>query len=226
MPEDSSPQPFNYFNYFTEIEERFQQARGTALFLMSPLDWALVETWKEQGIPLEAVLRGIDDAFEKWHKKKSKTSQVNSLAYCAQAVMEAARRLQEPQGAAPQAEALISLETLQQRLREAAGGVPASLTTVREALRELEAGAEDWLQRPEELEQQLTALSDKLLAYLITQTSEDTLAAMRGQLAVQLKPYRSKLSAGEMMLLEKKFLDRLLLEHHNAPRLSLFYWAA
>jgi len=40
----------NYFNYFTEVEEHFQRARGTALFLMSPLDWALVETWKNAGV--------------------------------------------------------------------------------------------------------------------------------------------------------------------------------
>ena len=56
----------NYFNYFTEIEEHFQRARGTSLFLLSPLDWALVESWKNAGVPLEAVLRGIDTAFEKW----------------------------------------------------------------------------------------------------------------------------------------------------------------
>ena len=69
----------NYFNYFTEIEEHFQKARGTSLFLMSPLDWALVEGWKNTGVPLEAVLRGIDDAFEKYRTRKKKTAQqVNS----------------------------------------------------------------------------------------------------------------------------------------------------
>jgi hypothetical protein len=46
----------NYFNYFTETEEHFQRARGTGLFLLSPLDWALIEAWKNSGIPLEAVL--------------------------------------------------------------------------------------------------------------------------------------------------------------------------
>ena len=61
----------NYFNYFTEIEEHFQRARGTSLFLLSPLDWALIETWKNAGVPLEAVLRGIDAAFEKWRSRKS-----------------------------------------------------------------------------------------------------------------------------------------------------------
>jgi len=78
----------NYFNYFTEIEEHFQRARGTGLFLLSPLDWALIEAWKNGGIPLEAVLRGIDAAFEKWRKRpaQARIHMVNSLAYCAQAI--------------------------------------------------------------------------------------------------------------------------------------------
>ena len=67
----------NYFNYFTEIEEHFQRRRGSIL-LLSPLDWALIEGWKNSGVPLEAVLRGIDAAFEKWRSKKSKTQMVNS----------------------------------------------------------------------------------------------------------------------------------------------------
>jgi hypothetical protein len=84
--------PRNYFNYFTEIEEHFQRARGTRLFLLSPLDWALIENWKNSGVPLEAVLKGIDDTFEKWRSRKVKRRMINSLAYCAQAVLEAARQ--------------------------------------------------------------------------------------------------------------------------------------
>ena len=62
----------NYFNYFTEIEEHFQRARGTGLFLLSPLDWALIESWKNSGMPLEAALRGIDAAFEKWRARPAR----------------------------------------------------------------------------------------------------------------------------------------------------------
>ncbi len=58
----------NYFNYFTEIEQRFQQRRGS-LLMLSTLDWALIETWREAGVPLEAVLRGIDNAFDKHNAK-------------------------------------------------------------------------------------------------------------------------------------------------------------
>ncbi|HJU10151.1 MAG TPA: hypothetical protein VJ728_04705, partial [Candidatus Binataceae bacterium] len=84
----------NYFNYFTEIEEQFQRRRGTILML-STLDWALIETWKDAGIPLEAVLRGIDSTFEKYHAKPSKSRKVNSLAYCAQEVLAAAEDMKE-----------------------------------------------------------------------------------------------------------------------------------
>ena len=107
-------EPWNYFNYFTEIEEHFQRARGTGLFLLSPLDWALIETWKDAGVPLEAVLRGIDSAFVKWHAKKKKLQAVNSLAYCAQAVFTEAQIIA---GAVPARESKVleapfSLESL------------------------------------------------------------------------------------------------------------------
>src|SRR6266700_7606063 len=83
-----------YFNYFTEIEEHFQRRRGTGL-LLSSLDWALIETWKDAGIPLPAVLRGIDDTFDRYDRRTSKSRKVNSLAYCAQAVLTAAEDLNE-----------------------------------------------------------------------------------------------------------------------------------
>ena len=86
----------NYFNYFTEIEEHFQQRRGT-LIILSPLDWALLETWKDAGLPLEAVLRGIDASFEKWEKRPRHTKKVNSLAYCAQEVLSAAEEMKDGQ---------------------------------------------------------------------------------------------------------------------------------
>ena len=84
----------NYFNYFTEIEEHFQRRRG-GIRLLSTLDWALVETWKDAGIPLEAALRGIDAAFDRYEQRPSKSRKVNSLAYCAQEVLAAAEEMKE-----------------------------------------------------------------------------------------------------------------------------------
>src|SRR4030095_8533934 len=84
----------NYFNYFTEIEEHWQQCRGTVT-LLSPLDWALIESFQESGIPLEVVLRGMEAAFAKQAKRQSKAQKVNSLSYCAQAILSEFERFQE-----------------------------------------------------------------------------------------------------------------------------------
>lgn len=220
-------EPWNYFNYFTEIEEQFQRARGTSLFLLSPLDWALIETWKDEGIPLEAVLRGIDVAFEKWHAKKKKLRSVNSLAYCAQAVFAEAQILS---GAAPArdvkaAEAPFSLESLTEFLRrnaaelskrEAFAGIAASVNKLAEE-------AEDHYANLEELEQRLSALEDKMKAQArLLQTEEDLFEARR-ELDSTLRPYRSKMTADQLAVLERQYLERHLLAKANLPRLSLFY---
>ncbi len=84
----------NYFNYFTEIEEHFLRRRGGGL-LLSTLDWALIETWKDAGIPLEAALRGIEAAFDRYDQRPSKTKKVNSVAYCSQEVLAAAEDMKE-----------------------------------------------------------------------------------------------------------------------------------
>ena len=83
----------NYFNYFTEIEEHFQRRRGR--IQLSPLDWALIETWKDAGIPLRRCCAGIDAAFDKYEQRPSKSQKINSLAYCAQAVLVAAEEMKE-----------------------------------------------------------------------------------------------------------------------------------
>jgi hypothetical protein len=100
----------NYFEYFSEIEERFSRRRGSIL-LLSTLDWALIETWREAGVPLEAVLRGIDEAFDKHDARatRAKSRKVNGLAWCAQAVMQAAEQMVEAStGKVPAANRIVS----------------------------------------------------------------------------------------------------------------------
>src|SRR5947199_1942796 len=84
----------NYFNYFTETEENFQRRRG-GILMLSTLDWALIETWKDAGIPLEAVLRGIDTTFDHYEQRPSKTRKINGLGFCAQEVLAAAEAMKE-----------------------------------------------------------------------------------------------------------------------------------
>jgi hypothetical protein len=218
--------PGNYFNYFTEVEEHFQKARGTGLFLVSPLDWALIECWKEAGVPLEAVLRGIDEAFEKWRGRKSKFRSINSLAYCAQAVIEQAQIMA---GSAPPAAPRtvappFELEELRSYLAANAAALrQAGSEEVAVALDRLAAEAESHYANLEDLERRLAALEDKMIAAARTRQTDDDLVAARREFDLQLRPYRAKMTADQISMLERQFLDRRLLESAGLPRLSLFY---
>jgi hypothetical protein len=216
----------NYFNYFTEVEEHFQKTRGTGLFLLSPLDWALIECWKEAGLPLEAVLRGIDDAFEKWRGRKSKVRTINSLAYCAQAVVEQARIMAGAAPSAPSRAAAppFALDDLRAYLAANADQLrQASCEEIAAALDRLAAEVEAHYGDLEDLERRLAALEDKMIAAARTRQTDDDLLAARREFDLQLRPYRAKMTAEQIAMLERQFLDRRLLESAGLPRLSLFY---
>ena len=215
----------NYFNYFTEIEEHFQRTRGTSLFLLSPLDWALIESWKNSEVPLEAVLRGIDTAFEKWRARKVKTQMVNSLAFCAQAVLTEARIMAEGAPARPRAETAppFTVDELRAYLEANAGAIAAAHAPIAESLRKLAAEAEAHYSDLEGLEQHLTVLEEKMIAAARARQSEEQALESRRELDRQLRPYRGKMTADQLSMLEKQYLERHLLEQANLPRLSLFY---
>jgi hypothetical protein len=230
----------NYFNYFTEIEERFQQRRGSILFL-STLDWALIETWREAGIPLEAALRGIDAAFDKYEarQQRGKMRRINGLAWCAQAVMEAAEELSE---------AAIGTAAAETPARESgfeSGRVAAHLESVAAALdaaplaadacaaiaarlRELAANQIDpppagTAHDMEALERTLSVLEEKLFSALTAAAPEVLPVALKEQAARELAPYRSRMGAVQLRQVEQQFVHKRMLEHYKLPRLSLFY---
>jgi hypothetical protein len=227
----------NYFNYFTEIEQRYQQRRGTGL-LLSTLDWALIETWKDAGIPLEAVLRGIDETFDKHDRRPSKTKKINSLAYCAQEVLGAAEDIKE---------AAVGADREQSRPTEGLSGneiasyfsrnaeqlrrvsAPEQVRTVAgecaNTLQELGAafGAETATGRLEDLERRMAVLEEKLIAALTVTASEKQLVALRAEAEREIAPYRSKMPAAQIDQLLKQFVHKRLLEQAKIPRLSLFY---
>jgi hypothetical protein len=225
----------SYFNYFTEVEEHFQKARGTSLFLLSPLDWALIESWKNSGVPLAAVLRGIDIAFEKWRAKRSRAQIVNSLAYCAQPVMVEAQRMADAgSGDAGNATRARQPETNPfgaEELRRFIEGNAARVRAAGVADFEPVAASLDQIVSepgvlggdPEKLEQRLTVLEQKLVALARSRQTDEQALALREQLDAQLGPYRRKMTAPQIAMLEAQFLDRALLESAGLPRLSLFY---
>jgi hypothetical protein len=233
----------NYFNYFTEIEERFQRRRGS-LLMLSTLDWALIEMWREAGVPLEAVLRGIDDAFDKYDAKTlraaGRVKKVNGLAWCSQSVMEAVEQAREASigaavgGAAKEeTESGFEVERVRRFLEENAAAVegaalaaPADGVAAEVSVRlrglaaglKLEAGA-GW----EELDRTLTVLEEKLFAGLLTATPEDELVRLREQASRELAPYRGKMQAVQIKQVTTQFMQKRLLEARRLPRFSLFY---
>jgi hypothetical protein len=231
----------NYFNYFTEIEERFQQRRGTVL-LLSTLDWALIETWREAGIPLEAALRGIDASFDKYEarQKRARMQRINGLAWCAQAVMQAALELNEAStgsasdGAVP-SESGFEKERVAAHLAAAAEALEKAAVASEECketaarLHELAAGLAQPADKGkagvdlERLERSLTVLEEKLFFALTAAAPEDLLIALKEHAARELAPYRSRMGVVQLRQVEKQFVQKQLLVHYNLPRLSLFY---
>ena len=232
----------NYFNYFTEIEERFQQRRGS-LLLLSTLDWALIESWREAGIPLEAVLRGIDAAFDKYEarQKRDRMRRVNGLAWCSQAVMEAAEELSEaaigtaPRAASAERESGFEPELVAVYLEDAATALDAATiaseacTATAARLRELAAEARAAAaenaaaQDLEALERTLTVLEEKLFAALTAAAPEDLLVGLKEHAARELAPYRSRMGVVQLRQVERQFVQKQLLAHYDLPRFSLFY---
>ncbi len=221
----------NYFNYFTEIEERFQQRRGS-LLMLSTLDWALIETWREAGVPLEAVLRGIDDAFDKHDaqkiRAKGRTRRINGLAWAAQAVMRAteaavdaatglAASSEEERQSGFEGDRIAAYLSANATVVEAVTGYESTA----ERLRELAATAGS--ANLEELDRTLTVLEEKMFARLLASAPEEELVALREQAARELAPYRGKMQAVQIKQVQQQFLQKRLLEARGLPRLSLFY---
>jgi len=232
----------NYFNYFTEIEEHFQKRRGTGL-LLSTLDWALIETWKDAGVPLPAVLRGIDAAFEKYEQRRSRTQRVNSLAYCAQAVLAAAEEMKEAAVGAQRDEKpgqTLGFEpasiaaffrrnaaSIEAAILPNSGAIviqPVAQDAVR-VLRELadQLDSSQGSQRLEELERRMTVLEEKLFAALLAATPDEDIVAVRTTADRDLAPYRRKMAGSQIEQLHKQYVHKRLLEKCRLPRLSMFY---
>ena len=228
----------NYFNYFTEIEDRFQQRRGS-LLLLSTLDWALIETWREAGIPLEAALRGIDVAFDKYEsrQKRARMQRINGLAWCAQAVMQAAVELNEASTGSASATAAahesgFEHERVAAHLAAAAEALDAAVVApeacraTAQRLRELAAevlAAGGEKVDLESLERSLTVLEEKLFAALTAAAPEDLLVGLKEHAARELAPYRSRMGTVQLRQVERQFVQKQLLVHYSLPRLSLFY---
>ncbi|HEV8422646.1 MAG TPA: hypothetical protein VGQ40_04830 [Chthoniobacterales bacterium] len=236
---------WNYFNYFTEIEEYFWKKRGAHL-LVSPLDWAIMETWQKAGVPIEAVLKGIDSAFESYGRSRRGAGKpLKSLAYCTDAVLDAATEMQEAAaGAQPKTkkpapepfsrdelraffdrnikQIASAAETRQATQPDVATRLTEFATSLASIHTLLDArGALDL----EDLERRLTILDEKIQASLTQFASEDQMLRIRREVDSQLTQYRRKMKAEQIALVERQYIQKRLLEEFGLPRLSLYYFS-
>ncbi len=237
---------WNYFNYFTEIEAYFWKKRGAHL-LVSPLDWAIMEAWQKAGVPLEAVLKGIDNAFESYQRsRRGANKPLKSLAYCTDAVLEAADERQEAsagsisKSAHAAAREVFSRDELKRYFaknakelhRAAERSLPqrpemaGRLIEIAESL----GSSATLLDSPgtldvEDLERRLTILDEKIHAVLTTHATEDVMLRIRREVDAQLAMYRRKMKAEQLAMVEKQYVNKKLLEEFGLPRLSLYYFS-
>jgi hypothetical protein len=239
--------PLNYFNYFTEIEDHFVRKRGRHI-LLSPLDWTLIETWQQMGIPLHVALRGIDRAMDLFAARQLRHRFVNTLFFCNQAVMEEHQAhlvsLEGAGGAAPPAESAAApayaaepaaararlhqfldrrraeMERLGQRHSGTTVAESAARVTARlDALRqELDAGARI---DPERLEADLAAMDEVIVPALEAALPKAELDGLRAACQEELRHHRRNLGKEMYARILRNFLRKRIKEHFEVSDLSL-----
>ena len=233
----------NYFSYFSEIEDTFIRRRGKHLIL-SPIDWALIESWKERGVPLHVAVRGIEHSFDSYDAKKHKRT-VKTLLYCQEEVeAQYAEWLESRVGSHDESDldeeqstdkspfsrdAVLShltrsLQSIEEQssqapeeLREALQRATSLVIDIRE---EYEGAA-----RPDtrKLEESLTGIDRMLDDAIRRAIGDDHVAAITTEVEAQLKPYKRHMDTAAYEQTRANLLRKRLREHFDVPRLSLFY---
>jgi hypothetical protein len=231
----------NYFNYFTEIEDTFVRRRGKHLFL-SPMDWALMETWKQQGIPLHIVLRGIERSFDSYESKPRKRT-VKSLLYCQEEVEAQYAEWTDARVGASSSDNTDAektpfshdavtehLQTNRDLLLEAAAArrpeddLSEAMTRVAALLGEIEQDLVAGVSlNTRMLEDSLTGLERLLNDSMFAVASNDELEKQKTAVKDQLKPYRNHMETEIYNQTFNNLLLKRLREQFAVPRLSLFY---
>ena len=242
----------NYFNYFTEIEDTFIRRRGKHL-LLSPMDWALIESWKAMGVPLHVALRGIESAFDSFDAKPRRRT-VKSLLYCQEEVEAQFAEWHDAQvggtegkkngdqiiekgsedSSLPFSRSVI-LEHLEraraslmlicdERKKSREDEFSEALSRATLRLSELEKDfASAARPNAEKLEDSLTALEKLLDEALVSALPAEAREAARLAAEEQLKPYRNRMESAVFEQTLSNLILKALRDSQRLPRLSLFY---
>lgn len=221
----------NYFNYYTEIEETFVRRRGKNL-LLSPIDWALIETWQERGIPLHVALRAIENVFDGYDKKPSIRT-IKGLMYCREEIEAQYEEWMRSQAGKSdsnetKSEGSLSAEmvaghvsSLLERIRSLTiDGLREELERAAARLEELSSSLGEDL---EHVDRSLADIERFLDDALLTKTEKEHLSKTGKEVLEQLKPYKSGMEDDAFAKTFELMLLKRLREDHNIPRLTLFY---
>ncbi len=242
----------NYYNYFTEIEEHFVRRRGKHMFV-SPMDWSLMATWRDSGVPLHVALRGIDRAMDGFFAKQPhSSSKISTLFYCHASVMEEyTRHLESHLGEAP-ADAPASgtpaahraeepdrpdkdavLEFLDARIVEITSlpgklslleGAAEGIERIVERICEIARNLESDKQVDfEALDRDLAILDETLVGELRAALAPEQQAAWELDARKELKIYRKKLPKETYGKILENYLRTRIHRHFSVGELSLFH---
>ncbi len=242
----------NYYNYFTEIEEHFVRRRGKHLYV-SPLDWSLIATWRDSGVPLHVALRGIDIAMDGFFARSGRIqTKVNTLFFCHDAVMtEYARHLEThhgetegpeaapPETAAPEPESAVpskgaitrylsdrtaEISALREKQLGRDGELLESLDRVRSRLDEISATVRDAPEvELETLERDLAILDGVLTESLQNAAGPDQSSEWGKEAKKELKVYRKRLPKETYEKILANFIKGKVRMYFEIGELSLFH---
>lgn len=242
----------NYFSYFSEIEDEFVRRRGSHL-LVSTLDWSLMETWRQRGIPLHIVLRGISQSFDNYDKRENRGRKVNTLFFCRQAVEEnyfsylesrIGTESESPsQPAVPPESSSVDSDPIftptailtylydqimaLERITHSHKIESIIAHLLQQAvlrLKEIKTDIEmSRIISYENLEADLSLIEQTILAGLRDATLPETLITWEKEGKKQLKAYRETMKPEIYRQTLDNFLARELRRQYQIPRLSLFY---
>ena len=236
----------NYFSYFSEIEDTFIRRRGKHLML-SPIDWALIEGWKERGVPLHVAVRAIEHAFDS-HQAKQRKRAVKTLLYCQEEVeAQYAEWLESRVGSheepgiqtADESKSPFPRDTVLQHLTSSLDQLGRLLQDRRRTndddLSEALARATTLLSEIKEdyasaaqpdtrkLEDSLTGIERLLDDAIRLTVAESELEAAHAEIDAQVKPYKRHMDKAVFEQTRENLLRKRLREHFGVPRLSLFF---
>lgn len=221
----------NYFNYFTEIEETFIRRRAKNLFL-SPLDWALMEVWQENGIPLHIVIRAVEQVFDNFDRNPGPRT-IKGLMFCREEV-EAQHEewLKAQAGKGDEDDADTASAFTNDEIRDHLLGLasalrlnsnPALSEDIDRACVRLTELAGKVNENLEQVDLSLKDVESLLDEALLTKTDRSTFAIATKDTDKELSPYKSTMPPDSYRTTHRLMLLKRLREEENIPRLSLFY---